>query len=160
MIDHGSSLAEKNTSSERRNVASCQGDRQESLGGSHTSGLAPARFPIPPTNRANTLQMAINKPGTMSEGQAIFVANKGTIVLVLTVFVLVVYAIAGYATPKLIANSDSLLSSTLHDLVGLGSDSINVETSKGFDKTSIDAVQAAMPTFSRSWYIESSPDTR
>jgi hypothetical protein len=96
----------------------------------------------------------------LSEGQAIFVANKGTIVLVLTLFFLLVYAIAGYATPKLISNSDSLLSNTLHYLVGLGTNSINIESSKEFDKTSIDAVQAAMPTFSRSWYIESSPDTR
>lgn len=104
--------------------------------------------------------MALNEPGKMSEGQAIFVANKGTIVLLLTLLFLLVYAIAGYATPKLISNSDSLLSNTLHFLVGLESNSINGESSKGSDKTSIDAVQAAMPTFSRSWYIESSPDTR
>src|SRR5437588_13056483 len=133
MIDHRGPLAEERTSFEKRNVVATLSGRQVTL--------AAAR---PSTHQ-------------LSEGQAIFVANKCTIVLVLTLLFLLVYAIAGYATPKLISNSDSLLSNTLHYLVGLGTNSITVESSKEFDKTSIDAVQAAMPTFSRSWYIESSP---
>ncbi len=59
------------------------------------------------------IEVAVDKSKKISEGQAIFFANKGAIVLVLTVLVLLVYAVAGYADPKLISNSDNYLFRTL-----------------------------------------------
>ncbi len=106
-------------------------------------------------------EVAVDESKKISEGQAIFFANKGAIVLVLTVLVLLVYAVAGYADPKLISNSDNYLFRSLYDqLQSLRTDYTNIQSSKGFDVTAIDAVQTATPTFSRSHYIETSPDTR
>ena len=108
------------------------------------------------------IEVAVDKSKKISEGQAIFFANKGAIVLVLTVLVLLVYAVAGYADPKLISNSDNYLFRSLYDqLQSLRTDYTNIQQhSKGFDVAAIDAVQTATPTFSRSHYIETSPDTR
>src|SRR5690242_19216591 len=123
MKDRRGPLAKERTSLER-NVAFWPGDRYSGLANAsppthHINRTSPLVDCQPSLERRNVmvgLANASHPTHRLSEGQAIFLANKGTIVLVLTVFVLVVYAIAGYATPKLIANSDSLLSSTLHDL--------------------------------------------
>src|SRR5947209_1720274 len=108
------------------------------------------------------IEVAVDESKKISERQAIFFANKGAIVLVLTVLVLLVYAVAGYADPKLISNSDNYLFRSLYDqLQSLRTDYTNIQQhSKGFDIAAIDAVQTATPTFSRSHYIETSTDTR
>src|SRR6266550_4907663 len=94
------------------------------------------------------IEVAVDKSKKISERQAIFFANKGAIVLVLTMLVLLVYAVAGYADPKLISNSDNYLFRTLYDqLQSLRTDYTNIQSSKGFDVTAIDAVQTATATF-------------
>ena len=108
------------------------------------------------------IELAVEKSKRITEGQTTFAANKGAIVLILIMLVIFGYAITWFDAPGLISTSDNYLFKALHDqLLKLetGYTNTNVKYSKGFAIASLDTVQATVPTYSRSWYIEGAVGT-